>query len=140
MLKEIFEDRAASEKFAQEAGIEAGQAGNSLIEARKQALEGGVVAGKSAMEAVKKADIGAAEDLAKFRERFVNTPELKAIAAAAKAAEPFHLSMTRAQNTVSQYVAKANADMSQAKSLQAEAAGLVAKANAATGGDAQTFY
>merc|ERR1719421_1231726 len=93
------------------------------------------------MEAVKAADIKSAEDLAKFRERFVNTPELKALAAAAKAAEPYHLSMTRAQATVAQYTGKANADMAQAKSLQAEATALVAKANAAAdAGEAQTYY
>merc|ERR550537_1575211 len=141
MIADILADKAKAEEFAQEAGIQAGQAEKSLIEGRKQALEGGVKAGKSAMEAVKAADVKSAEDLAKFRERFVNTPELKALAAAAKAAEPFHLSMTRAQNTVAQYTAKANADMAQAKSLQAEAAGLVAKANAAASkGDAQALY
>lgn len=141
MIADILADKAKSEEFAQEAGIEAGQAEASLIEGRKEALEGGVKAGKNAMEAVKAADVKGAEDIAKFRERFVNTPELKALAAAAKASEPYHLSMTRAQATVAQYTAKANADMAQAKSLQAEAAGLVAKANAAASkGDAQALY
>lgn len=140
-VRDILNDAKQSAEYAQEAGIEAGKAEAAVIEGRKQALEGGVKAGKDAMEAVKTADIGAAKDLAKFRERFLNKPEIKAMAAATKAAAPYHLAMTRAQNTVAQYAAKAQSDMAQAKSLQAEALDLANKANAAASKtDARAYY
>merc|ERR1719487_1433883 len=124
-------DAAAAQASATQGDMKGLRAEAAVIEGRKQALEGGVKAGKDAMEAVKTADIGAAKDLAKFRERFLNKPEIKAMAAATKAAAPYHLAMTRAQNTVAQYAAKAQPDMAQAKSLQAEALDLANKANAA---------
>ena len=62
-----------------------------VIKARKSALEGGIAAGKSAMEEVKAAGLKATHDLAEFRDKLVNKQELKAIGAAAKASEPSQL-------------------------------------------------
>jgi len=120
-----------AEKAAQEASKSAGEAEEAVLKARKMALEGGVQAGKEAMEQVKVADHKTTADLAAFRDKLVNKVELKAIAAAAKAAEPYHLGMLRAQDTVNRYTSQAQADMGKAKALQGEATDLANKANAA---------
>jgi len=130
-LKAIQESTRLAEKAAQEASKSAGDAEEAVLKARKMALEGGVQAGKEAMEQVKKADLKTTADLAAFRDKLVNKVELKAIAAAAKAAEPYHLGMLRAQDTVNRYTSQAQADMGKAKGLQAEATDLANQANAA---------
>lgn len=131
-IASIREDEGRAERAAQAAQAEAGTAEETVLKARTVALEGGVQAGKSAMEEVKAADIKAAHDLAAFRDKLVNKQEMKAIAAAMKAAEPFQLSMWRAQKTVSDYSTQAQTDMKKAKALQTEATALAEKANAAS--------
>jgi len=135
-IRSILEDTKRAKKAAQESQIEAGDAEAAVIAARKAALEGGIQAGKSAMEEVKAAGLKATHDLADFRDKLVNKQELKAIAAAAKASEPWMLDMLRAQKTVADYTASAQSNAGKAASLQAEAKSLADQANAA--GDENT--
>merc|ERR1719301_225597 len=65
----------SSTRAAQKA---AGEAEEAVLKARKMALEGGVQAGKEAMEQVKAADLKTTADLAAFRDKLVNKVELKA--------------------------------------------------------------
>jgi len=140
-IRSIMADRKRSEEAAQEAQVLAGQAEEAVINARKAALEGGVRAGKDAMESVKVADKKSTADLAEFRDKLVNKQEMKAIAASMKASEPYHLSMMRAQKTIADYTAQAQADMGKAKGLQDEATALANQANAASdAASAQTLY
>jgi hypothetical protein len=130
-IRSILENTNKAKKAAQEAQMEAGDAEAAVVKARKAALEGGVKAGKSAMEEVKAAGLKATHDLADFRDKLVNKQELKAIAAASKASEPWMLDMLRAQKTVADYTANAQSNAGKAKSLQAEAKSLAEQANAA---------
>jgi hypothetical protein len=130
-IKSVLADSERAKKAAQAAQVEAGKAEEAVVLARKESLEQGIQSGKNAMEEVKAAQIQGVKDLAAFRDKLVNKVELKAIAAAAKASEPYMLSMLRAQKTVADYTAQANADQAKAKSLQAEAMGLAGQANAA---------
>merc|ERR1719146_80964 len=130
-LKAIQTSTRNAQAAADEANKYAGEAEEAVLKARKMALEGGVQAGRDAMEQVKAADLKTTADLAAFRDKLVNKVELKAIAAAAKAAEPYHLGMLRAQDTVNRYTSQAQGDMGKAKALQAEATSLANQANAA---------
>merc|ERR1719506_3570227 len=80
------------------------------------------------MEQVKKADLKTTADLAAFRDKLVNKVELKAIAAAAKAAEPYHLGMLRAQATDLANKANAAPDKASASALYDEAKAKAAEA------------
>jgi len=130
-IRSILDNTKRAKKAAQEAQMEAGDAEAAVIKARKSALEGGIQAGKSAMEEVKAAGLKATHDLAEFRDKLVNKQELKAIAAASKASEPWMLDMLRAQKTVADYTANAQSNAAKAASLQAEAKSLADQANAA---------
>jgi len=144
-LNDIHNAMLNAEEEAQVAAEAAQSAISSVHEGKKQAWQTAVGEGQASVASVKaQADAKAKADAAKWA-LVVNNVEMKMLAAAEKAARPYHLSMLRAQQTVADYTKEAKSQASEAikretaaKNLEssarkAQAAGAMAKAEGLIG-------
>lgn len=105
---------------AEKAGEAAQAALAALKKARAITWSNAVDQAERAMQDVKAQAEAKAKVDAEHLKRITNTLEIKMAAAAAKAAEPFFISMLRAQQTSKEYKAKAEENAEQARDLEAQ--------------------
>lgn len=118
-----------SMKSAGAAGEAAQEAEAAVEEARAGDWSASIEEGTAAMSAVKGQSDAKDAANAAYLKKITNTAQIKAAEAAAKASEPYFLSMLRAQQTVKDYTAKAGANAGKAQALEKKAKGLEKKAN-----------
>jgi len=128
-IHDIREMQVGASAAAEEAGEAAQAALEALKKARHLTWSNSVDAAQGVMEGVvSQADAKAKAD-AEMLKRISNTQEEKMAAAAAKAAEPFFLSMIRAQQTSKDYNARGEEAAGKARDLQAESEKIAKEAN-----------
>lgn len=128
-IQDIHEMSVTAGESAEKAGEAAQVALAALKKARKLTWINAVTEAQVGMKAVvAQADAKAKAD-AEMLKRISNTQEEKMAAAAAKAAEPFFLSMIRAQQTSKDYQSKGEANAEKARDLQADSEKLAKAAN-----------
>jgi len=114
---------------AEKAGEAAQAALAALKKARAITWSNAVDQAERAMQDVKAQAEAKAKADAEHLKRITNTQEEKMAAAAAKAAEPFFISMLRAQQTSKEYKAKAEENAEQARDLEAQSQKFATEAN-----------
>lgn len=123
-----------------EAMIKTGQAAEGAAElaqravaavhrARKRSWKAALDEGQASMVRVREEAEAKAKADAALAERLTNRNEIKAAAAAAKAVQPYFLSMLRAQQTAKDYRARAESVASEAMALDSKAKSLAKEAN-----------
>lgn len=106
--------------------------------ARKRSWDAALDEGKASMEAVKAEAVAKAKKDADMAARLQNDNQIKAAAAAAKASEPYFISMLRAQQEGKNYRARGEQNAAEARDDDAQAKKLAAKANALNAGGKST--
>jgi len=128
-IHDIREMSVGAGAAAEGAGEAAQAALAALKQARKLTWDNAVDAAQGAMDGVVAQANAKAKADAEMLKRISNTQEEKMAAAAAKAAEPFFLSMIRAQQTSKDYNAKGEQAAEKARDLQADSEKIAKEAN-----------
>jgi len=128
-IHDIRQMKVEASAAAEKAGEAAQKALAALKQARSLTWSNAVDEAKAAMDNVKAQAEAKAKADAEMLKRISNTQEEKMAAAAAKAAEPFFLSMIRAQQTAKDYNGRGETNAAKARDLEADSQKLAKAAN-----------
>lgn len=130
-MSDIASAKLRTEDEAKVAGEALQEAISSLQAGRLEAWKSAVTTGQAAVREAKNQEDAKAAEAAAKKAAAVNHVEERMKAAAAKAAEPYHLGMLRAQEQVGMYTSKAEGHAAEAVDYENKAKALQAAAQAA---------